>query len=129
MKKAPEEFRLQKHPLLSSDSSYGNNGFFIFPHPRIDKYSINCQVSDGLGWEHVSVTISSSIRKVDRCPTWGEMCWVKAQFWTGEEAVMQLHPPEGGYVNQHHLCLHLWRPTGVAIPLPDSLMVGLKQKV
>jgi hypothetical protein len=131
MKKVPEQYRLRKHPVLASDASYGNNGFFVIPHPRIANYSINCMVSDGGGvapWEHVSVTLSSTDRKVERCPTWEEMCFVKEMFWNDDEAVMQLHPPRSEYVNNHKYCLHLWKPIGIEIPLPDSLMVGFKSE-
>lgn len=71
-------------------------------------------------WEHVSV----STRK--RCPTWEEMCIFKNLFWLPEEAVMQLHPPERDHVNNHLYCLHLWKPVQLEIPLPPSIMVGVK---
>jgi hypothetical protein len=124
--KVPEKYRLIKHQFLGSDASYGCNGFFVIPHYKISNYTINCQVSDGMGWQHVSVTINSTERKVERCPTWEEMCYVKSLFWNDEETVMQLHPPKSEYVNCHPYCLHLWKPDSVEIPLPDSLMVGIK---
>lgn len=127
--KAPEKYRLKKHPVLGSDSSYGNNGFFVIPHFKIFDYTINCQVSDGLGWDHVSITIQSIKRKVERCPTWEEMCFVKDLFWSKDETVIQFHPPESEYVSNHKYCLHLWKNQSVEIPLPDSLMVGLKSIV
>jgi len=125
MKKAPEQFRLKKHALLGSDASYGNNGFFIIPHHRILNYSYNCKISDGSGWEHVSVTLDSSIRKVERCPTWEEMCYIKSIFWSDDECVIQYHPPKDDYVSMHPYCLHLWRPTEALMPMPDPLMVGI----
>lgn len=76
--------------------------------------------SDGLGWEHVSVSTPT------RCPTWDEMCEVKRMFWAPHEAVMQLHPRASEYVENHPHCLHLWRPTEVDIPLPPSILVGVK---
>lgn len=60
--------------------------------------------SDGLGWDHVSVSLAT------RCPTWDEMCAVKSLFFDDEEVVMQLHPAKSQYVNLHPFCLHLWRP-------------------
>jgi len=72
------------------------------------------------GWEHVSVST------YDRTPTWEEMHFIKDLFWSPEECVMQLHPPESEYVNFHPYCLHLWRPTDREIPMPPSTMVGLK---
>lgn len=58
MRDAPEYYRIKKG-LNSSDSSYGNNGFFVFDHYKVDNYEIRCQISDGEGWEHVSVTIGA----------------------------------------------------------------------
>lgn len=65
----PNNLRVTKG-IMASDDSYGNNGVFILNHPKIDGYKMNCIVSDGDGWEHVSITLSSMQRKVDRCPTW-----------------------------------------------------------
>lgn len=104
--KAPEQYRLKNHAILGSDSSYGNNGVFIIPHHRIDNYFYFVQVSDGEGWEHVSITIRSNARKVERCPTWEEMCFVKDMFWGEDEAVMQLHPPKSEYVSNHTACTY-----------------------
>lgn len=137
--KVPEKYRLRNHPKLGSDSSYGNNGFFVIPHHRIANHFYNCQVSDGMGWQHVSITLSKEeifrvsrgiskkkLVTVERCPTWEEMSVVKEMFWNDYETVMQLHPPKSEYVNQHPYCLHLWKPDNIEIPLPDSLMVGIK---
>jgi hypothetical protein len=130
--KVPEQYRLKNHAILGSDSSYGNNGFFIIPHHRIIDYFYNVQASDGMGWEHVSITLTKKenigkvrIKKVERCPTWEEMCYIKNLIWGEDLTVMQLHPPKSEYVNMHEYCLHLWKPVGVEINLPDSLMVGL----
>jgi len=125
MKKAPEEFRL-RHGPMGSDPLFGNNGFFIIPHYRINNYEIRCQVSDGSGWEHVSITIGQERpqKNATRSPTWEEMCWVKDLFWNPEECVIQFHPPASEYVSCHPHCLHLWKPIGVELPLPNSLMVG-----
>jgi hypothetical protein len=67
-------------------------------------------------WEHVSVSASTT-------PTWAEMCWVKGLFWDPDELAIQLHPPEADYVNVHARCLHLWRPIGVALPVPPLITV------
>lgn len=123
--KTPENFRLRKG-ILSSDSSYGCNGFFVIPHYRIANYDICCQCSDGYGWQHVSVTVAKRGEKPSRCPTWEEMCFVKDQFWGKDETVIQYHPQETEYINNHKFCLHLWKPDNIALPLPDSLMVGIK---
>lgn len=84
-------------------------------------------VSDGLGWEHVSVHMNSDGK--DRTPTWSEMCRIKNIFWDEEDCVLQYHPPKSDYVNQHKHVLHLWRPIGVEIPRPNPMLVGLKNDV
>lgn len=132
--KVNNQYRVRTHPVLGSDNSYGNNGFFVMPHYKIALYYFQCQVSDGMGWQHVSITIikdiSSSSKKkfqmVERCPTWEEMCHIKSLFWDDEESVMQLHPPKSQWVNNHPYCLHLWKPDNIEIPLPLQIMVGSK---
>jgi hypothetical protein len=103
---------------MRSDPEDGNNGFFIL---IIKGKQFACMASDGMGWEHVSVS------RPDRCPTWEEMCVIKSRFWDSEEdCVIQYHPPKSEYVNNHPYCLHLWRPTEMQIPIPSSYMVGLR---
>ena len=105
---------------MASTSADGPNGMFFLKRERGPKTELRVIASSGLGWEHVSVSTAT------RCPTWEEMCLVKDLFWRGDEAVMQLHPPKADYVNNHAFCLHLWRPTEGAIPLPPSILVGIK---
>ena len=113
---APNKYRVRTGAYASPDE-YGNSGHFRVPIGT--KYAtIIC--SDGEGWEHISVSFP------DRCPTWGEMCKLKAIFWDAEDTVMQLHPPESEWINNHPYCLHLWRPVGVEIPRPPGMLVGLK---
>lgn len=102
----------------------GFNGAF---HIQIHGVQLLIIASDGMGWQHVSVSMPQHPKMT---PSWPIMCKVKELFWDDEEAVMQLHPPKSRYVNQHPGCLHLWRPTepGVTIPLPLSLMVGFKEE-
>ena len=123
---APERYRNTKHPYLGSNGSYGNNGFFEIPHYKINNYSINCIISNGGGWEHVSVSISSTKRKVERCPTWEEMCFVKNTFWSEDETVIEYHPAKEDYINMHEYVLHLWKPIGIKLPSPPSIMIGYK---
>ncbi len=92
----------------------GNNGVFFVSTGSVVFKVI---VSDGLGWDHVSVSLK------DRCPTWAEMSYIKHAFFRGDECVMQLHPPEDRYVNHHPFCLHLWRPQECDIPQPALLLV------
>lgn len=76
--------------------------------------------STGGGWEHVSVSFNH------RCPTWEEMCEIKRMFFHPDEVVVQYHPAESEYVNNHQYCLHLWRPQKQDMPMPPAWMVGVK---
>lgn len=112
---APQEY-LVKHPILGLGE--GNNGFFSFKKHGIIYF---CQASDGIGWEHVSVSLNKK-----RCPDWEEMCMIKDLFWDKEDWVMQFHPAESEYINNHSYVLHLWRPIDLQVPIPDSILVGIK---
>lgn len=119
---AIEPFRVQ-HPPLTSEAG-DTFGLFVF---RFGSKLIRVIAVDGLdtGWEHVSVTVS--VGRDTRMPTWEEMCFVKKKFWSDEEAVIQFHPPASEYVNNHAHCLHLWKCVGQPFPLPPSILVGSKQ--
>jgi len=112
---APTHYMVN-HPTLGMGE--GNNGYFCFERNGITFHVIS---SDGMGFEHVSVSLNKK-----RCPTWEEMCMVKDLFWDEGACVIQYHPPKSEYVNNHPYVLHLWRPIGVSIPMPDSIMVGFK---
>jgi hypothetical protein len=71
-------------------------------------------------WQHVSVSLQ------DRCPTWAEMCMIKDLFWDKEEVVIQIHPKESEYVNNHKYCLHLWAHKDLITP--PSIFVGVRQE-
>ena len=75
----------------------------------------------GAGWEHVSVSpLNGSM------PTWEDMCLIKDMFWKDDECVVQYHPPKSEYVNNMPNCLHLWRPIALEIPIPPSILTGIK---
>lgn len=127
------KYRQRAGQLMSTDGD-GNNGMFIVPHNKIQDYYFACMASDGLGWEHVSVSLLKSVKRqhggsffvaVERTATWAEMSYIKSLFWDAEDAVMELHPPKSMYVSSHPYCLHLWRPVEGNIPLPDPIMVGI----
>jgi hypothetical protein len=124
----PESHRFQSAGhRMSSTPMDGNNGLFIIPLGKT--LYAHCAVSDGMGWERVSISLVRIIKKkqlvsVRRCPTWGEMCTVKATFWGEEDAVAQFHPPKSEYVNEHPYVLHLWVPTTHPLLLPPSDLVG-----
>lgn len=116
----PEEYRVSDG-RMGSNSSYGNNGMFIIPY-RIHgiKQTLLVIASDGLGWEHVSVS------RQDRSPVWEEMCIIKNIFWDESDCVIQYHPPKNEYINNHQYCLHMWRPIDFSLPIPPSLLIGVK---
>ena len=78
--------------------------------------------SFGGGWEHVSVCPY----KKRIVPSWDDMCAIKDIFWNDDECVLQYHPPKSEYVSNVENCLHLWRPISVSMPVPPSIMVGIK---
>lgn len=151
MFKIPKEFQVE-HPFGETE---GNAGAFFIPHNLISNYFFVVLASDGFGWEHVSVSLKKgkvatvkAFRKkdgpktnpggtyifrekettysdVERCPTWGEMCFIKSLFWDDDDVVVQFHPAKKDHVNMHEFCLHLWRPLDQTIPTPPSLMVGI----
>lgn len=98
----------------------GIDGFAGTLYDRATRTKLNFIASWGAGFEHVSVSIPT------RCPSWEQMCLVKETFWRDDECCMQLHPKKEDYVNNHPFCLHIWRPIDEEIPMPPSLMVGLK---
>lgn len=76
--------------------------------------------TNGFGWEHLSISSSS------RTPDWDTMCLAKSVFWDDDEACVQYHPRKEDYVNMHEHCLHIWKPLLKELPLPPSIMVGVK---
>ena len=117
MFKVPEQFRIKHGPMRTTKED-GNNGVFQIRSLKL-KRALNVIASDGMGWEHVSVSIH------DRTPTWEEMCFVKDLFWDAEDCVLQYHPPKSDYINNHKYCLHLWRPESIELPRPPSICVGV----
>lgn len=95
--------------LPGYEEGNSTNGAFVF---RVWGVELRVIVSDGLGWDHVSVSL------VDRCPTWDEMCAIKRKFFSDDECAVQFHPPKSEYVNCHPHTLHLWRKQGAAVELP-----------
>lgn len=108
-------------PQYCSTPEDGFNGMFRF---TIDGKLIRVIASDGMDWQHVSVSIEFE----QKCPTWKMMCEVKELFFEPTDWVMQFHPPHSEYVNFHKGCLHLWRYTGTEkqMPTPPSILVGPK---
>ncbi len=105
---------------FGSNCTLGNNGAFILTTPKgVKLFAI---ASDGLGWDHVSVSPFDE----KRTPTWEEMNWIKDLFWGEEESVIQYHPPKSKYINNYPYVLHLWKPQDQDIPLPPVALVGIQ---
>jgi hypothetical protein len=112
------------------------DGQYVVPHPTVRDYLYLIIASTGEGWEHVSVTLhkkinankKTKIERVERCPKWQEMVFLKDMFWMPHEAVVQFHPPMGEYINNHPYCLHLWRAITMAMPIPDKVLVGIQSE-
>lgn len=126
MFKVPEQYRQGvKSPYISSSlyattAADKNNGVFVVPYLN-NKVQLFCIASDGMGWDHVSITVLNS----KRCPSWEEMCYIKNMFWSEEDCVVQYHTSKENYVNVHPYCLHLWKPQGIEkFPQPLTFMVG-----
>lgn len=114
--------------VMPSTPMDGNNGLFIV---KLDgSLMARCIASDGLGWEHVSVSLArkqtKQYRPLHRCPTWEEMCQVRVEFWDEADVVLQFHPSQSEHINYYEYCLHLWRPAGVNVTTPNSILVGPK---
>lgn len=115
--KTPEEIMKTPNLLISHIQKDGG-----FGEIRFLKMSCSVVWSNGGGWEHVSI----APYKRSCIPSWDDMCKVKDMFWQDDEAVIQIHPAKKDYVNNVPNCLHLWRPINETLPLPPSIMVGLR---
>lgn len=91
------------------------NGMFNIPMPNGEMAAVI--VSNGGGWDHVSVSLKG------RCPRWQEMCYIKDLFFADDEYAIQYHPKKADYVNIHDHCLHLWRPQCFNVPTPPTEFV------
>lgn len=110
------------------------NGCFAIPLDKENRVIALAIVSDGsvskeeginIPWEHVSVRMGEKHngKRVDRTPTWAEMCVIKELFFQPEECVVQFHPKRSEYVNCHPHVLHLWRITEGEFPSPPKICV------
>lgn len=121
--KFPEVYRWQPpNPRLCSAAG-STAGMFQVPGRHACGRMLRIVACDAefTGWEHVSVSIAD---QPTRCPSWEEMCLVKALFWEPEDCVVQFHPPQSEYVNNHAGCLHLWRHVDGHVT-PPRILVGI----
>ena len=108
------QYRQDARRLYGTNGDEHNGVFKVFANGR----SFLVIASNGGGWEHVSVTPCNQKRK--SCPTWEEMCQIKAMFFEPEECVVEYHPAASDYVNNHEYCLHRWRPIGQTLITPPK---------
>lgn len=102
---------------IQMEGGDGCRGFIQMPEESASMVFI---ASWGCGWDHVSLSYRN------RCPRWEEMQKAKEMFFEPEECVVQYHPPQSEYINNHPYCLHLWRPQDANLLLPPTWMVGPK---
>lgn len=123
-KEMPRELELGRIMLgpLASSAAMKFNGAFEIESPH---GVLGLIVSDGGGWEHVSVQVIPQRGMPQGIPDWDTMCWVKDLVWDKNEWVVQFHPAAEDYVNNHPYVLHLWRPTTGGFPTPPPEFVGL----
>lgn len=118
-----EAGRITRGPF-ASDRSHGGNGQFFISGPcgaRLGIQAADCAHMEAMGWEHVSVKAHVS-RSKTRVPNWVEMCFVKNLFWDYDVWVVQFHPSNEDYVNNHPHVLHLWRYV-FGFPTPPKILV------
>jgi hypothetical protein len=123
-----DRWRVREPEILKRFGSYGDHTCGVFrldfadpAHPHSTTVTLLCIASCGEGWDHVSVSLPT------RCPTWGEMDFIKRRFFKPDEPAMQLHPPERDHISHHPYCLHLWRPQtprAGRIPFPPQRFVA-----
>lgn len=106
---------------LAGVTGDSTNGCFRIPVPP--RLELRVIASNGLGWEHVSVSVGKRGGKLlTRVPTWEEMSYVKSLFWHEEAWVVQFHPAQSQYVDYGPI-LHLWRPAARELPTPPRILV------
>jgi len=118
-----EQFRLTKGTMKSEPGD--KFGAFFIGRGQVQIIIIASCGTPEIPWEHVSARARTN--KGERVPTWEEMCWLKSLFWEPEECVVQFHPPESQYVNNHPYVLHLWRCITTPFPQPPSIAVGFRK--
>lgn len=116
---ALDKYRQRHHGVIRHYGWAGDGTCGVFSVPSIGQgRELYVIASSGGGWEHVSVS------KDKKPPTWAEMEQIKRMFFADDEVCMQLHVAVSDHISVHPNCLHIWRPTELAIPLPPKIMVG-----
>lgn len=115
-----EEIRNTRNLFIEAEAP--NDGMGGYYYDSINNKRLNFIFSYQMGWEHLSVSMPS------RTPSWEQMCKMKDIFWREDEACVQYHPKKEDYVNMHQHCLHIWRPTEEALPIPPHILVGFRDE-
>lgn len=113
-----EEIRNTRNLFIEAEAP--NDGMGGYYYDSLNNKRFNFIFSYQMGWEHLSVSMPS------RTPSWEQMCKMKDIFWSEDEACIQYHPKKEDYVNMHPHCLHIWRPTEEALPIPPHILVGFR---
>lgn len=79
-----------------------------------------CKFTRAMGWEHLTISGQNKV------PDWNVMCKVKDIFWDDEECCIEYHPRKSQYVNNNETCLHIWKPIGVELPEPPTILLGFQ---
>ena len=117
-----KQIKSNKHLSIRETSFDGGCGIIRLPRDNKTGFTKASIIwSWGLGWEHVSVCPING-----KMPTWDDMCFIKDMFFEDEDCVVQYHPPKSEYVNNVPNCLHLWKPIGQEMPMPPSILTGIK---
>ena len=109
MFRVPESCRLTRGPH-ETESNSGNNGAFVITL-KFGQTAIAI-ASERDGWQHVAVS------RTDRPMSYGELCQVKALFWSSQDCVLQFYPPDSERAPDQKFWLHLRRPIGCNLPMP-----------
>lgn len=120
--KSIEEIKQNKYIEIKKEGRDGIGGVIYDKNTRV---KLNFIMSWGAGWEHCSVSITDRYK---RTPSWEQMCFIKNSFWNENECCVEYHPAKKDYVNNHEYCLHIWKPIEQELPMPPSIMVGIKKE-
>lgn len=92
-------------------------------HDPVTQKRYWCKFTRAEGWEHVTVSPQPQRGKT---PEWDVMCKIKDIFWDEEECCIEFHPRKSQYINNNETCLHIWKPIGIDLPEPNTLLLGFQ---
>jgi len=106
-----ETFRVNKF-------SCEGDGYGLFFIPSGSESPLRVLLSDGCGWDHVS------IMHPDRPPTNQEVAAVRVMFWEREEIVVEYHDPLVFIPETPVTIRHLWCPQGCQLLRPPAMVAS-----